>query len=164
MISSASSAASFSAAASSASAACSRVHSLRTRHSAVSAEMSTSAPAVVEAPAPEPEVEAEPVEHEPHIEPGLREVVEHGVRQSVEQEDHDAPAAVGRQLAADNPGADTLWLAWPHRPTVDVIEPLERALGINVMSSAQAIIWESLRRCGIFEPIHGFGRLLAEPR
>ena len=78
--------------------------------------------------------------------------------------DAEATAAVGRQLAADNPGADTLWLAWPHRPTVDVIEPLERGLGINVMSSAQAIIWESLRRCGISEPIDGFGRLLAESR
>jgi maleate isomerase len=73
-------------------------------------------------------------------------------------------ASLGRELVADNPAADTLWLAWPHRSTVDLIEPLERELGISVMSSAQAIIWESLRRCGISEPIDGFGRLLAEPR
>ena len=42
------------------------------------------------------------------------------------------------------------------------IEPLERELGVNVIASLQAIVWEGLRKCGIDDRIDGYGRLLRE--
>ena len=50
----------------------------------------------------------------------------------------------------------------PTGPTAGVIEQLERELGINVMTAQQAIVWDALRRCGVNDPIPGFGRLLRE--
>jgi maleate isomerase len=50
----------------------------------------------------------------------------------------------------------------PHWPTAGAIEQLERELGINVMTAQQAIVWDALRRCGVSDPIPGFGRLLRE--
>ena len=44
----------------------------------------------------------------------------------------------------------------------EAIEPLERACGIDVVTSLQAITWEALRECGITDPIAGYGRLLRE--
>ena len=73
-------------------------------------------------------------------------------------------AQLGRELVRANPDADTLWINWPHRATVDQIEPLERELGVSVLSATQAIVWEALRRCGVDDSIPGFGRLLREPR
>ena len=43
-----------------------------------------------------------------------------------------------------------------------MIDPLEQALGVNVIIAIQAIAWESLRRCGVKEPIPGYGRLLRD--
>ncbi len=40
------------------------------------------------------------------------------------------------------------------------IEPLERALGVPVISSNQAMLWHCLRSAGIHDRIPGFGRLL----
>jgi maleate isomerase len=48
--------------------------------------------------------------------------------------------------------------------TFPIIEPLERDLGVPVLTSNQALLWASLRAIGIDEPISGLGRLLAESR
>jgi len=41
-------------------------------------------------------------------------------------------------------------------------DAVERELGVNVMTSHQAITWACLRRAGIADRIAGFGRLLRE--
>lgn len=70
--------------------------------------------------------------------------------------------ALGRELAAEHPDIDTLLYACPHWATAHAIEPLERELGVNVVTSLQAIAWEGLRKCGIDDRIEGYGRLLRE--
>ena len=42
---------------------------------------------------------------------------------------------------------------------VDLIDDLEKELNINLISSNQAIIWDSLRLSKINQKINGFGRL-----
>jgi maleate isomerase len=69
---------------------------------------------------------------------------------------------MGRKLKREHPAADSLLLPSPHWPTAGAIEQLERELGINVMTAQQAIVWDALRRCGVNDPIPGFGRLLRE--
>jgi maleate cis-trans isomerase len=74
----------------------------------------------------------------------------------------DAPAVVARKLAAEHPEADTIFFPAAHWPAASNIETLEQELGRTVVSSAQAILWEALRRCQITDPIQGYGRLLRE--
>ncbi len=74
----------------------------------------------------------------------------------------DRAAALGRELKQAHPEADTLLYSCPHWAQTDAIEELERELGINVITSLQAIVWEGLRKCGIDDRIDGYGRLLRE--
>lgn len=74
----------------------------------------------------------------------------------------DAPADVARRLAAEHPEADTLFFPAAHWPAASNIETLEQELGLNVVTSAQAIVWEALRRSKIADSISGYGRLLRE--
>jgi len=74
----------------------------------------------------------------------------------------DAPAEVARRLAAEHPEADTIFFPAAHWPAASNVEALEQELGLNVVSSAQAIVWEALRRCKIDDAIEGYGRLLRE--
>lgn len=74
----------------------------------------------------------------------------------------EAPAEVARRLAAEHPEADTLFFPAAHWPAASNVETLEQELGLNVVSSTQAIVWAALRRCRIADPIQGFGRLLRE--
>ena len=46
-------------------------------------------------------------------------------------------------------------------PTLDVLQPIEQAIGKPVVSSTQSLLWSALRCHGIDEPIAGAGRLLA---
>jgi maleate isomerase len=73
-----------------------------------------------------------------------------------------AAIELGRKLVHAHPDADTILLPSPHWPTAGAIEPLERELGVNVMSAQQAIVWDALRRCGVNDKIEGFGRLFRE--
>ncbi len=68
----------------------------------------------------------------------------------------------GRAAMAANPEADTLYFGCPHWTVIDAIQPLEDEFGISVMTSLQAIAWESMRKTGIDDRIIGFGRLLSE--
>lgn len=69
---------------------------------------------------------------------------------------------LARRLLAREPGIDTLYFPAPHWGIVGMIEPLERELGVDVVSSVQAIVWQGLRRAGVNDPIEGYGRLLRE--
>jgi maleate isomerase len=73
-----------------------------------------------------------------------------------------AALEMGRRLKREHPAADSLLLPSPHWPTAGAIEPLERELGVTVMTAQQAIVWNALRRCGVNDAISGFGRLLRE--
>ena len=71
----------------------------------------------------------------------------------------EASARIARELIRQHPEADTLYFSCAHRATIDKIEALEEELGVSVVSASSAIIWEALRRCGIRDPIVGYGRL-----
>ena len=47
---------------------------------------------------------------------------------------------------------------------IEIIEPLERELGVKVITATQAIIWETLRRSGVTDRINGYGRCCANTR
>ena len=68
----------------------------------------------------------------------------------------------GRELMKAHPQADTIWIGWPHRASVDRIEAMEQEMGVNVVSATQAIVWHALRRCGIPDAIPGYGRLMRQ--
>lgn len=74
----------------------------------------------------------------------------------------DTAYALGCELKQAHPEADTLLFSCPHWAVTHAIEPLERELGVNVIASLQAIVWEGLRKCGIDDRIDGYGRLLRE--
>jgi maleate isomerase len=44
---------------------------------------------------------------------------------------------------------------------VAIIDTLEALLGLPVVTSNQAMLWEMLSGAGYLEPVLGFGRLLA---
>lgn len=74
----------------------------------------------------------------------------------------DEPAQLGRALLAEHPEADTLFYPAAHWPAVAGIDTLEQEFDIPVVTSAQAIMWDALRRCNIRDSISGFGRLLRD--
>jgi maleate isomerase len=67
---------------------------------------------------------------------------------------------LGHEIKRRHADTDTIYFSCPHWAIVDAIDPLEQALGVNVMTALQAIVWEALRRCNVLEPIGGYGRLL----
>jgi maleate cis-trans isomerase len=74
----------------------------------------------------------------------------------------DVPAALARELKKEHPEIEAIHLGAPHWATAEIIEPLERELGIDIIGGTQAILWWALRRCGIHDRIEGYGRLLSE--
>ena len=66
-----------------------------------------------------------------------------------------------RAIKKEHPEADTIFFPNPHWSAMDDIEAIEKELNVNVVTSLQAIIWESLRLCGIRERVQGFGKLLS---
>ncbi|MDP2619296.1 MAG: hypothetical protein Q8P46_03845 [Hyphomicrobiales bacterium] len=74
----------------------------------------------------------------------------------------DTALALGHALKRENPQADTLWLPCPHWAVAEAIDPLEKELGMTVVTALQAIVWHALRRCGVDDRIEGFGRLFRE--
>jgi maleate isomerase len=74
----------------------------------------------------------------------------------------NAAFELGRDLKRMAPDTDTIWLPCPHWAMSDMIEPMERELGVGVVGSLPSIVWHALRRCGIDDKIDGFGRLFRE--
>ena len=74
----------------------------------------------------------------------------------------DALAQAAARL--DLTGAEALFICCTALRTARVIEPIERSLGLPVISSNQAMVWDMLRLAGYRDPVHGFGRLLEMPR
>lgn len=73
------------------------------------------------------------------------------------------PGAVERAaLDLDLTGAEAVFICCTALRSVGTITPLEQRLGLPVISSNQAMLWEMLRAGGYARPIPGYGRLLAE--
>ncbi len=76
--------------------------------------------------------------------------------------DEETVRELGRKVLTANPDSDTLYIPCPHFATLGVIEPLEAEFGVTVITALQAIVWRSLRKCGIDDRLDGFGRLFRE--
>ncbi len=74
----------------------------------------------------------------------------------------DMALKLSRQVKRDHPEADTIHPSCAHWATAHAIDQIESELGVNVMTSQQAIFWKALRTAGIDDKIAGFGRLLRE--
>ena len=74
----------------------------------------------------------------------------------------DEVKALAEALYREHPDADTLYIPAPHWGIIELIEPLEQELGVNVVIAIQAIVWETLRRSGVNDRINGYGRLLRD--
>lgn len=61
--------------------------------------------------------------------------------------------------AAAHPDADTYFLSCTNIQSIDAIATLEARLSRPVVTSNQAALWYSLRRCGIADDIPALGRL-----
>jgi len=59
----------------------------------------------------------------------------------------------------DLKGADVFFLSCMGLTTMEIIESLERDLGLPVITSHQATLWAALRHCGVGEKLPQFGRL-----
>ena len=59
----------------------------------------------------------------------------------------------------DVDGADALFISCTALPALSIIEKLEKKLNRIVLSSNQALIWDTLQEIGNKEPIEGFGKL-----
>jgi len=67
-----------------------------------------------------------------------------------------------RKMFEDQPRADGIYLLGSAWKTLEIIEPLEKAVGVPVIHPAPARCWETQLRLGLRQPIAGYGRLLAE--
>jgi maleate isomerase len=63
---------------------------------------------------------------------------------------------------ARNPTAEAIYMLGPAWRTLDIIAPLERALGVPVIHAVPAQCWDIQRHLGLREPVQGYGRLIAE--
>jgi maleate cis-trans isomerase len=70
--------------------------------------------------------------------------------------------SLSRQVKREHPEADTIHPSCAHWATAHAIDQIEQDLGVNVMTSQQAIVWNALRTAGIEDRLPGFGRLLRE--
>lgn len=77
-----------------------------------------------------------------------------------EQGAMDPEAVFQLGLRADHPEAQALVLSCTDMRSVETLQRLERATGKPVISSNQAIMFETLSRLGMDDPIEGFGQLL----
>ena len=74
----------------------------------------------------------------------------------------DVAIGLSHELLHEQPDIDTLHFPCPHWAVITALEGLEQTLKVNAVSASQAIIWNSLRMCGIDDKLAGFGRLPRE--
>ena len=59
---------------------------------------------------------------------------------------------------------DAIFITCGGLRAVEIIDWVEQDTGVPCVSSNQANAWHCLKLAGIHEPVHGFGKLLAQPR
>ena len=57
--------------------------------------------------------------------------------------------------------ADALFISCTALPALSIIDRLEKKLGKIVLSSNQALIWETLEKIGMNKSVAGFGKLFS---
>lgn len=62
----------------------------------------------------------------------------------------------------DRPDADAVFISCGALRSLDIVDALEQAIGKPVVTSNQAMIWDSLRLAGIDDRIEGYGALLRD--
>jgi maleate isomerase len=65
-------------------------------------------------------------------------------------------------IAAKHKDADGIYMLGSAWRTLDIIDPLEKDLGLPVVHAGPARSWETQLRLGLRYPIDGYGKLLAE--
>jgi maleate isomerase len=60
----------------------------------------------------------------------------------------------------DRPNAEAVFISCGALRSLDIVEDLERAIGKPVITSNQAMIWDTLRLAGIEDKIDGYGQLI----
>lgn len=63
---------------------------------------------------------------------------------------------------AKHKNLDGVYMLGPAWHTLDIVEKLERELGLPVFHAVPAQCWDIQRHLGLREPVKGFGRLIAE--
>lgn len=74
--------------------------------------------------------------------------------------DQDPQVVVDFASRACLPEADALLCSCTAWRSVEAVDAIERRIGKPVVTSNQATIWAALRKLGISQPIHSFGKLL----
>lgn len=77
------------------------------------------------------------------------------------------PWELCRKLAKVNkhcPNADAILVTGGAYRTVEMLDTLEKEIGIPVVTTVGANMWRCLQLAGVKEPVPGFGRLLARDR
>jgi maleate isomerase len=67
-----------------------------------------------------------------------------------------------KSIAAKHKDANGIYMLGSAWRTLDIIDPLEKDLGLPVVHAGPARCWETQLRLGLRYPIEGYGRLLAE--
>jgi maleate isomerase len=67
-----------------------------------------------------------------------------------------------KNIAAKHKDANGIYMLGSAWKTLDIIDPLEKDLGVPVVHAGPARCWETQLRLGLRYPIEGYGRLLAE--
>ena len=65
-------------------------------------------------------------------------------------------------LEADSRQADALFISCTAIRAVDVVDSIERSIGIPVVTANQALFWQSVRAAGYSSAIAGYGSLLRQ--
>jgi maleate isomerase len=83
----------------------------------------------------------------------------------------DVPKVEPSEIMADiialgqaHPEAQAVFCVGGCFRTLEIIDPIEKALGIPVIGTQQANMWNDLRMCGIDDQITGLGKLFEVPR
>jgi maleate isomerase len=61
-----------------------------------------------------------------------------------------------------HPGGEAMYLQGSKWPSLEVVERLEQRIGVPVVQAVAARCWELQIRCGLRQPVSGYGKLLAE--
>lgn len=68
------------------------------------------------------------------------------------------------KLHKENPGAEGVFIVGGCFRTLDIVDTLEKHIGIPVVGTQQANMWNCLRLCEVPDLLHGFGKLFEKPR
>jgi maleate isomerase len=71
-------------------------------------------------------------------------------------------AARIKRIYAQHRGAQAIYILGSEWRSIDIVEPLERELGVPVINPVIARGWEIQRRLHLRWPVKGYGRLIAE--